>query len=301
MSEDQQTGVRVEAPDAVAVACGAGTTARAGTAGRRNRRRWSVAGTVAVLAALSLTAQPLASALTGSPAASAVPAAARPVTAAEIPNVDLVKKQIAAYYGDTVAANGEHYPSPTSDYATETVGIVRSADTYLRAQRSTARTAKPAIVLDVDDTSLNTYNYEILVNYAYTPASNAAWVNAQKGIAVFGVPDLANDAERLGYTVFWLTGRPEEQRSATAANLAKVGFTSTADATHLYLRNRAKPPAYLACEPTCTTVQYKSATREHIESLGYDIVANFGDQQSDLTGGFADKTYKLPNPMYYLP
>ena len=36
-------------------------------------------------------------------------------------------------------------------------------------------------------------------------------------------------------------------------------------------------------------------------ALGYDIVANFGDQLSDLTGGFADKTFKLPNPMYFLP
>ena len=51
----------------------------------------------------------------------------------------------------------------------------------------------------------------------------------------------------------------------------------------------------------CTTVHYKSATRAHIESLGYDIVANFGDQFSDLLGGFADKTFKMPNPNYYLP
>ena len=66
-------------------------------------------------------------------------------------------------------------------------------------------------------------------------------------------------------------------------------------------------PAYLqaACagDPngSCTTIHYKSATRAHIESLGYDIVANFGDQDSDLTGGFADRTFKLPNPNYYLP
>ena len=52
---------------------------------------------------------------------------------------------------------------------------------------------------------------------------------------------------------------------------------------------------------TCTTVHYKSATRQHIEPLGYDIVANFGDQFSDLKGGYADRTFKVPNPMYYLP
>ena len=54
-------------------------------------------------------------------------------------------------------------------------------------------------------------------------------------------------------------------------------------------------------QPVCTTTQYKSLTRQHIESLGYDIVANFGDQFSDLNGGFSDPTFKMPNPMYFLP
>ena len=50
-----------------------------------------------------------------------------------------------------------------------------------------------------------------------------------------------------------------------------------------------------------TTIHYKSATRAYIESQGYDIVGNFGDQFSDLEGGYADETFKLPNPTYYLP
>jgi hypothetical protein len=61
------------------------------------------------------------------------------------------------------------------------------------------------------------------------------------------------------------------------------------------------PTALLSCEPTCTTTQYKSLTREHIESLGNDIVLNMGDQLNDLAGGFADYTAKVPNPMYYIP
>jgi hypothetical protein len=42
-------------------------------------------------------------------------------------------------------------------------------------------------------------------------------------------------------------------------------------------------------------------TRAHIQDLGYDIVANFGDQYSDLSEGHQDRAYKLPNPMYFLP
>jgi hypothetical protein len=70
-------------------------------------------------------------------------------------------------------------------------------------------------------------------------------------------------------------------------------------ADHLFLKSLPQP--YLSCGTTCTTIQYKSGTRAYIESEGYDIVANFGDQFSDLSGGHADKAFKLPNPMYYLP
>ena len=55
--------------------------------------------------------------------------------------------------------------------------------------------------------------------------------------------------------------------------------------------------------PACKTTHYKTATRASTSSqdLGYDIVANFGDQFSDLNGGFADRTFKMPNPNYFLP
>jgi hypothetical protein len=48
-------------------------------------------------------------------------------------------------------------------------------------------------------------------------------------------------------------------------------------------------------------VEYKAGTRKHIEKLGYTIVANYGDQWSDLMGGHAKRVVKLPNPTYYLP
>lgn len=38
-----------------------------------------------------------------------------------------------------------------------------------------------------------------------------------------------------------------------------------------------------------------------LQQSGYRIVVNVGDQRSDLTGGYALKTFKLPNPSYYIP
>ena len=62
-------------------------------------------------------------------------------------------------------------------------------------------------------------------------------------------------------------------------------------------------PSYLHCvtAPTCTMTEYKSGTRKYISSLGYKIVADFGDQYSDLLGGDARHQVNLPNPMYYVP
>ena len=129
---------------------------------------------------------------------------------------------------------------------------------------------------------------------------------------------MATQAASEGYAIFYLTGRPASQEAATLGNLTADGVGVDAGYPAPTTLNDGedglftKPavadyPAYLtaACSAdpngTCTTTHYKTATREHIESLGYDIVANFGDQFSDLAGGFADKTFKLPNPNYFLP
>ena len=90
------------------------------------------------------------------------------------------------------------------------------------------------------------------------------------------------------------------QRGRARSNGEEGPFTKPAVADYPgYLKTACADE--LAAGKTCTTVHYKSATRAHIESLGYEIVGNFGDQFSDLEGGHADRTFKLPNPNYFLP
>jgi hypothetical protein len=116
-----------------------------------------------------------------------------------------------------------------------------------------------------------------------------------------------NQAQKIGYTIFGLTGRNDNQKAATIGNLRKVGYSDQAftNAPNRFFTkwvSGAQPPSYISCVATCTTIEYKSQTRKHIENdLGYTIVANYGDQYSDLIGGYADHTVKLPNPTYYLP
>ncbi|WP_411142418.1 HAD family acid phosphatase [Streptomyces sp. x-80] len=241
-----------------------------------------------------------------------------PRTDKEIPNLTLVQDQIKAYYGDKVTADGEHYASPDSNYGRQVRDIEAKARTYLtkalakyRAQSAAhrpgrghgkpAKPAKPAIVLDMDDTTLLTYNYELQVGFHFTEASQDKYLATKDMDAVFGMDRLVNWAHDKGAEVFFLTGRKEAQRAWSVRNLKNVGYDVPLDRTHVYLKDKEHPPAYLPCGATCSTIGFKSGTRKHIESLGYDIVANFGDQYSDLQGGAGDRTFKMPNPMYYLP
>jgi predicted secreted acid phosphatase len=250
---------------------------------------------------------------------------ANPTSANQIQNIDQVKTAIKAYYGDTLTDVDDPVPagqdvsfpgdssvqklhqfSPDSAYAHEVERIANRAGKALVHHHK--KDAHKAIVFDIDDTTLNTYSYEIYSNFVFNPTTNGFFVNAGSASvfpAVPGMVGLEKKAIAHGYTVFFLTGRPSnattDQKPATLLNLKDAGYTVVDDQVYLKDASGATEPWLSSCAPTCTTTQYKSLTREHIESLGYNIVANFGDQFSDLNGGFADTTYKIPNPMYFLP
>ena len=240
-----------------------------------------------------------------------------PTSEKQITNLDVLRQQIKNYYGDPL---GTGTFAPDSNYAAEASGVATKGSWFLSKKAKWSHTKAPvkAIVLDVDDTSLATWNYEIFSNWAFNPTTNGTYVTNQLFPAVPGMVAMAKTAAGEGYAVFYLTGRGATQEAATLGNLTSDGIGVDAGFPAPTTLNDGedglftKPavadyPDYLkaACagDPngSCTTTHYKSATRKHIESLGYDIVANFGDQFSDLKGGFADRTFKLPNPNYYLP
>jgi HAD superfamily, subfamily IIIB (Acid phosphatase) len=277
---------------------------------RPQRKRLLPSAVLAATAAVAAAIVTVPGAIAGG--GSVPPPPTNPTSADQIQNVDQVKTSIKNYYGDTPTTTLDPYTgtkflhqySPTGAYANEMTGIEADATTYLdKAAKHDRFSAAPAIVLDVDDTTLNTYSYEIYTNFVYDPTSNAAFVNAGSA-SVFpatpGMPALVSHAAADGYTIFYLTGRPATQRTGTVANLGDAGYAAP-DAAHLYMKDYPNEPWLNGCAPSCSTTAYKSLTRQHIESLGYDIAADFGDQYSDLNGGFTDQTFKIPNPMYYLP
>jgi hypothetical protein len=108
-------------------------------------------------------------------AAPAPPLDPTPTTSSEIPNLGLVKNQIKFYCGDPTSTG---VASPTSPYARE----VRRDETRLRTWLANHKQGpkKPALVLDVDDTALLTYNYEISEDFGFNPTTNAEFVLAER-------------------------------------------------------------------------------------------------------------------------
>jgi predicted secreted acid phosphatase len=281
-----------------------------------------------------------------------------PKTEAQMTNIDVARAYAKNYYGASTAVAGSGatgtWDTPLnlqSNYAKEARSVAKKGEHWLHAR---SKVPNRAIVLDVDDTTLTTWNYELYSNWDFNPTTNAQFVGLTGTPPVFtgnmfpatpGMVEMANRAKALGYAIFWITGRGDSQHAATIANLVDDSAAGLPNIDTVSLSGKTVPeidagyvtatpidaghggftdglftkppvgsyPAYLDtpefCGPfihatpavSCPTIQYKSGTRAYIESQGYNIVADFGDQFSDLKGGFADKVFKMPNPNYYLP
>jgi acid phosphatase len=182
---------------------------------------------------------------------------------------------------------------------------IDSAKAYLTRHR--AEKEKPAMVLDIDETALSNWpqlradDFAFFLNGPCNLSANGTvlapcgwnkWVELEKALPIVPTLELYRQARSRGLEVFFITGRTEAQRATTAANLRAAGYEGFAD-SDLVMKPTDVHPKSLA--------SFKTAARQAIADRGYAIWLNVGDQESDLSGGFAEKVFKLPNPFYYVP
>ena len=151
-----------------------------------------------------------------------------PKSEAQMTNIDVGRAWAKNYYGAHTATSG---PGGTwftplnleSNYAKEARSVASQGDNWLAAR---SHVPHRAIVLDVDDTTLTTWNYELYSNWDFNGTTNAQFVGLTNGAftgnmfpATPGMVALANHASALGYAIFWITGRGDSQHAATIANL----------------------------------------------------------------------------------
>jgi HAD superfamily, subfamily IIIB (Acid phosphatase) len=189
--------------------------------------------------------------------------------------------------GELVKAVRDYHDS--GQYDRDLAAVDGNASGYLDAKlKSWSRTnkRKPAIVLDIDETSLS--NYTGLLASGFTQVGNVINPVTATGKAIKPTLALYQHARQKGVAVFFVTGRPPQIAGITALNLVNEGYDKGWDGLHT--------------KPTdIKTAPFKTFARATIEARGYEIVANVGDQESDLDGGHADRGFKLPNPFYFIP
>lgn len=125
---------------------------------------------------------------------------------------------------------------------------------------------KQAIVLDIDNTSLETD-----FGFSYPQPANRPVLEA------------AQYAQEHGVALFFVTARPGIIEAPTEWNLDHAGYESSG----LYVRG--------FLDLFRDVAEYKTEQRAEIESKGYTIIANIGNSATDLSGGHAEKTFKLPD------
>lgn len=195
-------------------------------------------------------------------------------------NLAMVKKQLVAYHD-------------SGQYQQDLAEKFNLAQKYL-AMRVELNDKAPikknlAIVFDIDETTLSNYDNMRKEDFGGSLDSINASLAQGNDKAIAAALSLYQYAVANHVSVFFITGRKEFLRAATEKNLKAVGYTSW---KQLILEPNDKKYASASV--------YKAAARKQIEVEGYDIVLNIGDQHSDLSGGFADKTIKLPNPYYFV-
>jgi acid phosphatase len=162
--------------------------------------------------------------------------------------------------------------------------------------------AKPALVLDIDETSLDNWPQMAQNDFGYiingdcgaapgTACGSLAWESQGRAPAIAATLKLYKAARAAGVAVFFITGRKEAERAATEANLRAAGYDGWAG---LVLRPDGTHSAYSAAS-------FKAGERARIVMQGYQVLATLGDQPSDLAGGYAEKAFLMPNPFYRIP
>lgn len=168
----------------------------------------------------------------------------------------------------TLTAAAQAAPAPDSppsksrwlqDVAPVAAGLHRHLEQRLAHVRGGE---KPAVVLDIDNTSLATHYDE--------------------GNPVKAVLDATEYAHAHGAAVLFASYRDADSRRSTTEQLTSAGYTVDG----LCLKPAGHSPG---------KAQVKLGCRKRYEAKGYTLIANVGNRSTDFQGGHYEKGFKLPD------
>ena len=116
---------------------------------------------------------------------------------------------------------------------------------------------------------------------------NDKWVHTGSAPAINQTLATYKMLLQRGFRIVFLTGRSHLVADITATNLKRVGYLQY---SALITRSDS--------ELNLTAAVFKTNRRAQLAQQGFNIVANFGDQWSDVVGDCSGFRVKLPNYIY---
>jgi acid phosphatase len=180
----------------------------------------------------------------------------------------------------------------SGDYARDISSVAMQALAWVEERAAKRKNGEHlAIVLDLDETVLSNEPLIRRLDYAFIPAEWDAWLKKAELPAIEPIRAVYRRARELGIDVLFVTGRREAgYRACTEENLRRAGM---GDYARLLMGTDKGPQR--------SNAETKTAQRAALEKEGFVIVANVGDQESDLAGGHAERSFKVPDPFYFMP
>jgi predicted secreted acid phosphatase len=170
-------------------------------------------------------------------------------------------------------------------YQQEIAAVAAEARTWI-AERAARGGSRLTVVFDLDETLLDNWPHIRAMDFGYVVPEWDRWVDEAKAPAIESVREVYREARRRGVDVVYITGRAERGRAGTERNLRAIDCAD-------YVALVCKPESHQGSSAT-----FKTAARQKLVGEGRTIIANIGDQESDLVGGFAERTFKVPNVFY---
>jgi hypothetical protein len=203
-------------------------------------------------------------------------------------NIDTYKRRLVKYHDD-------------GKYNEDIAAVMADATRYVEGRAGEVK--RPAVVLDIDETSLSNWENIKADDFGFIEGGPCSlqpkmacgfndWIDKAIAPAIGPTLSFFKSIRAKNVAVFFITGRRDKQRQPTLWNLDRAGFEGWA-------RLATRPD-----DQHGSIVTFKSGERGKIVAENYNILANVGDQDSDLKdleGKSAECEVKLPNPFYFIP
>ncbi len=145
------------------------------------------------------------------------------------------------------------------------------------------------VVFDIDETALSNYEHIKEIDFGYYYEIWLEWLKKSDATAIPQTKRFYDYLISKNIRIVFLSGRNCDSYQATLDNLKQQGYTEF-DTVIVRKEN----------ERDLTATEFKSSKRKELVSRGYKIIANIGDQKSDLSGGNSGFEIKLPNYIYLI-